>query len=1021
MHLYFIQRKKLKGCLAFLMIFTFCISKLYATNTISSPFNVYTKGFIENKGQFSTTAGTSADFVYFHISNGLTELFITEHGLSYVFLKPIENATKKHLASQQLDPNFEEEVFLSYTTERMDVILKGARILQENIIKENPYDKYNNYYLPHCPEGVMEVRRFQAIKIRDVYPGIDWEIFQQENGNIKYQFVVHPGADPNQIKLLYRGAGEIEVKNNNEIIIATSEVTLSEGKLLCYQDDEEVASSYTINKKMLPLYTDGTTPEVVTHAFPTQEVSVSIENYDVTKTLIIDPELKWTTLYSTDQINATERPVGIQNDSKGNIFVAGSIGGLFGSEYPLIQKDGAYFQNTYNGGSTPYITQFDENEKAIWSTYYSGNGNEYARDLSIDLNDNIYIAVRSDSKTIPGRDKGGYYKETAPISSLRWLTVILQFNYTGELIWATMYGKDDPADVADVNSITTDSKGNVYICGLTNDEELVIEDNSTYYIDTYGGGYRDGFITKFDAAGNIVWGTYYGGNGDDEVEGITVDLEDNIYIVGKSSSNNLDLLDNGTFYQTYQNDEDGFIIKFDEQGNMLWGTMYGGDSLDYLWDIKVDLSNNVYVSGYTFSDDLLMKDGGGYYDDVYSGAQDGIICKFSPNGTQLWSTYFGGDEPESIISNAISIDTLNNIYIAVYARSSNMPVIRDCILDYKRDYIGDAGQYDIYLARFSPETEQQWGTYFGGVGNELVNCTWIDPFENNYYLAGGFRKGWDQVLDPNTYQFVNPGNGAYFDNTFAWTGNSNGYREEMFVSKFKLDKIYEDTLTLCKEEPKVLYTLSPIPSSSFEWSTGETTSTITITPNENDTLFEVISNPCYVTTKWHINLYDSVPPIVVDSSGCQSDKIQLSAPSNASEILWHNGVEFPKINVLVQMDSSEYSVSYNAPEYACKHTTIFNIFVDSLCPPTDIFIPNAFSPGNDLNGIFYPLNLPSGSDYMMDIYNRFGSLIFSTTDTQTGYYWDGKSLNGKKLENDVFTYQIVINGTQYTGNVMLVN
>lgn len=95
-----------------------------------------------------------------------------------------------------------------------------------------------------------------------------------------------------------------------------------------------------------------------------------------------------------------------------------------------------------------------------------------------------------------------------------------------------------------------------------------------------------------------------------------------------------------------------------------------------------------------------------------------------------------------------------------------------------------------------------------------------------------------------------------------------------------------------------------------------------------------------------------------------------------------------------------YPMQIVTNEYGCKDTAIREVYV---IPYTTIYVPNAFSPdGDGLNDVFQP-EVRDVLSYRLDIFTRWGNIIFSTEDPKQG--WDGKH-NGKMMGDGVYIYQI---------------
>jgi len=256
--------------------------------------------FIENKGQIVDVNSHPVPFVLFKAEAPGMSVYITEKGLTYVFVKHEKKDLDKQ-KSNSLTPIAEQ---LKTEMAWFNVNLNGAKIQRKNIVKEAESKEHFNYFYGHCKQGIVGVHQYDKITIKEVYPGIDWVFYSSQTIGMKYDFVVHPGADPSQINLLYEGQNPLKLLEDGSICIQTQLGSLKEEKPFTYEQDGdiEVESSYkltTISNNQTLLKFD-------------------LEHYDSTKRLIIDPQLYWYTFYggnSVDDCFATD------TDQDGNIFV----------------------------------------------------------------------------------------------------------------------------------------------------------------------------------------------------------------------------------------------------------------------------------------------------------------------------------------------------------------------------------------------------------------------------------------------------------------------------------------------------------------------------------------------------------------------------------------------------------------------------------------------------------------------------------------------------------------------------
>ena len=185
--------------------------------TALEQFNDYLRSkpikFEENKGQIVDGNFRPVPFVLFKAEAPGMSLYITEKGLTYVFVKHQEKQDEK--PSTPALTSFAER--LKANMAWVHVFLDGANISRENIIKEVESSEHYNYFYGHCQQGIYDVHQYHKITIKEVYPGIDWVFYNSQTSGMKYDFVVHPGADPSQIKLIYEGENPLTLYYKNLI------------------------------------------------------------------------------------------------------------------------------------------------------------------------------------------------------------------------------------------------------------------------------------------------------------------------------------------------------------------------------------------------------------------------------------------------------------------------------------------------------------------------------------------------------------------------------------------------------------------------------------------------------------------------------------------------------------------------------------------------------------------------------------------------------------------------------------
>jgi hypothetical protein len=141
---------------------------------------------------------------------------------------------------------------------------------------------------------------------------------------------------------------------------------------------------------------------------------------------------------------------------------------------------------------------------------------------------------------------------------------LIKLDENGLMKWATYYGGNSGEEQLGLHG---DSKGNVCFSGVSYSTNNMVTAGSYQPIKNLLG---DGFIAKFDSNGLRLWGTYYGGEGDDRLHALTIDGEDNVIVMGTTSSAT-GVSTAGTHQPDFKGGIDAFIGKFTSTGNFLVG------------------------------------------------------------------------------------------------------------------------------------------------------------------------------------------------------------------------------------------------------------------------------------------------------------------------------------------------------------------------------------------------------------------------------------------------------------------
>ncbi|MEO0091214.1 MAG: SBBP repeat-containing protein [candidate division WOR-3 bacterium] len=681
-------------------------------------FNNYT-GFEENLGQIADTENNPVSSVYFRINLNRYAIFLHENGVSFILY-----------ANESKNP-------IPYA--RFDIEPVGTKIEKNQFELSSPLPGYSNYYLAHCPDGILFVKSYQHLKIKELYPGVDW-IWRCEE-RVHNEFIVKPNADVNQIKLKVKWA-DFEIKNGKEITYSTPIGQIREGNIYVYEQNGQKVSAVFQEDE---------------HGF----ITFNIQEYDANKTLIIDPpfERLWATYYGgNDQDNCDgSREIGaITTDPSGNILITGFTKS---TNFPIQNPgSGAYFQGAISAQIDAFICKFTNTGVREWATYYGGSADDIGISITTDIYGNIFITGNTFSSTnFPTYNPGGnaYFQSSSGGSGDAF---ILKFNNSGVRQWATYYG----GGLSDVGyGIATDNSGNIFVTGNTYASTSFPTYNpggNAYYQATNAGSF-DAFILKFTNTGVREWATHYGGSDEDHGYAIATDSLGNVFVTGMTRSANFPTYNPGAgayFQGNILGYRTVFILKFTNTGVREWATYYGGNTNDYGRSIAVDNSGNVFITGNTSSSNFPTYDAGGnaYYQSTIAGGDDAFILKFNNSGIRLWATYYGGSAGD--IARSITVSNAGKIFITGNTLSSNLPTFNPGAGAYYQGTL--AGGHDAFILGFNNAGIREWATYYGGTSTDYGMSIATDV-AGNIFLTGF-------TLSSN-FPTYNPGGNAYYQATNA--------------------------------------------------------------------------------------------------------------------------------------------------------------------------------------------------------------------------------------------------------------
>ncbi len=614
-----------------------------------------------------------------------------------------------------------------------------------------------NYYLGKDPAGWLpDIPTFREVSYESIYPGIDL-VYHGRGGELEYDFVVAPGADPSAIRLAFIGADDISLDDSGDLHLTVGGREVLQRAPIIYQEAngirQHVAGAYA--------------------QLSDDQIGFQLGAYDETRPLVIDPILGLSySSYFGDGTIAHDITLG----PNGNIYL---VGETFLTSFPTTQNAhqpacGPSPTLTDSGCRDAFVTKLSPDGDAIvYSTFLGGGentivdnpGHDAAYGVAVGEADDAYVTGESSSLSFP--TTAGAFQIFCkalprPVGGLAGGdclpdVFVAKFNTSGSLVYSTLVGG---ANVDIGNAIGVNLNGNAYVTGLTyskNDDVTMSFDESfpvsgsAFFPECRGGqslppyeqDCHDAFYFKLSVDGSfLVDSSFLGGSGDDEGRGIVVDGTGRAWVTG--STNSTDFLTTVatnpwrdscpvpcadgfvTFWNVSESNPDCVPVAGDDchqsPGSAAGGysTYLGGSDIGGE-DIAIDASRNVYVTG---SGQTIVTTAGAY-DTTHDLGADAFVVKLDAAGSNLLlGTYLGGRGHDRAMG--IAVGAQSNIYVTGHTfgrfdsqtgKLENDFPTRDPLPGQEachREALGNC-TFDGFVSKLLPDgSDLDYSTYLGG-------------------------------------------------------------------------------------------------------------------------------------------------------------------------------------------------------------------------------------------------------------------------------------------------------------------
>lgn len=653
--------------------------------------------FVPNLGQWES------NFLYKGLS-GNADIYLETNGVTYV----VGDANNNQKRVDAKEGRLKGEQTLSFHAYK--TIWKNANT-NARLANLSPESYYHNYYLGKDPSRWKgNVGVYKNVIYNNIYKNIDVSYYS-EDGNLKYDFIVKPGGNINDIVLQFQGTDGLQL-NDGLLTIKTSVGNIIELKPYTYQ------------------YIDGKKVEVTArYKLKNNEISFVIDkSYNNKYNLIIDPTIVFASLTGS---TADNWGFTATYDAAGNLYGGGIVNG---NGYPTSL--GA-FRTTFSGGTSPNmpcdvaISKFNAvGNSLLYSTYLGGFGDDMPHSMVVDNTDRLIVVGKTFSTNFPVT--GGVVQQA--FGGGESDIFVTKFNVNGTALDASTFLGGSGTDGINISSgfdaqagtlkynygdnsrseVIVDNQNNIYLVANTQSTNFPVTLNAAK---NSRSGFQDAIFVKYNPAlTTMLYSSYLGGNGEDAAYVIALDKnQSNIFIAGGTNSS--DFFTNyagGSLGSNYKGEIDGFIIKIQNSGNfnVLRATYIGTPQYDQVYGIQLDNSNNVYVMGQTLGNFPVS---GGVYNNPGSRQ---FVQKIDNNlNTSIYSTVFGNG-PASVPNLslvAFLVDTCENVYMSGWGGTSITPGSTTQGLPITQDaFQSNTDGSDFYFIVLSKNAQNLlFGSFFG--------------------------------------------------------------------------------------------------------------------------------------------------------------------------------------------------------------------------------------------------------------------------------------------------------------------
>ncbi len=535
------------------------------------------------------------------------------------------------------------------------------------------------------------VRTYGRVRASNVYAGVD-AVYYGADGNLEYDFVVAPHADPAQIRFAITGGESVSVDESGDLVIKTPAGELRQRAPRLYQETDSGRIPVGGSFRMLGA----------------GRVGIAVGGYDPRRPLVIDPVIDFATSLGG---TLDEFPGGIAADAAGSPIVVTTSASLDFPATPVL------FGEFNLAQADVTVTKLDSSGQIVlFSAYVGGSDYEAARAVSVGPDGGIIVVGYTASRDFPFIEGIQAVNGGPPVTGDGF---VFRLNARGSALTYGTYLGGTSED--DITGAALGADGSIVVCGTTQSSNFPVQMPLFGY-----SGSTDAFVARLaPGEGALVFSTFLGGSLGDSASAVSVDSGGSIICVGTTDASFEDLA-NATVIPfpvvdasqpLFGGGIDVFALKLSGDGQLLlYSTPLGGRADEFSYALSVDASGAATVVGSTASSDFPVA---GPAPDAYAGgATDAFVTRLNPTGHPVFSRMLGGSGSD-VLSSVVALPN-GDVGVAGWTDSTNLPVVNEI-----QSVLG--GNADGLIASLgAADGALHVSSYFGGPSSESFSSLTVD-------------------------------------------------------------------------------------------------------------------------------------------------------------------------------------------------------------------------------------------------------------------------------------------------------